>query len=382
MFNYIIIGAGVAGSVVAERIATQLNQKVLLVEKRNHIAGNCYDFKNEHNILIHKYGPHLFHTNNKNVVDYLSQFTTWEIYNHQVLAFVDGQKIPLPFNLNTIYNLFPNGLAHKLEQKLLHIFDYGTKIPILELKQSTDKELQFLANFIYEKIFVNYTQKQWGIDINRLDSAVTSRVPILIGRDNRYFDDAYQFMPKGGYTQLVKKILHQKNIKIMLNTDFHEICNVEEDGFYFMGQKFNGKVIYTGQIDDLFNFRFGELPYRSIDMQFETLNQELYQPSSVVNYPNNYDFTRITEFKHIHPINSPVTTILKEYPQKYIQNNNDPYYPIFIDKSKQQYQEYLQYSKKYSNLILLGRLAEYKYYDIDDVIERALNVFHDEVKHA
>jgi UDP-galactopyranose mutase len=332
--------------------------------------------------VIHKYGPHLFHTNNKTVIDYLSQFTSWEIYNHQVLAFVDGQKIPIPFNLNTIHKLFPTVLANKFEEKLLSVFDYNTKIPILELTQSTDTDLQFLANFIYEKIFVNYTQKQWGVNINTLDRAVSARVPILIGRDNRYFNDTYQFMPKGGYTKLVENILYHKNIKMMLNTDFHEICNLKEDGFYFMDQKFNGKVIYTGQIDDLFSFRFGELPYRSIDMQFETLNQELYQPTSVVNYPNNYNFTRITEFKHIHPINTPVTTILKEYPQQYVKNHNEPYYPIFIDKSKQQYQEYLQYSEKYSNLILLGRLAEYKYYDIDDVIERALNVFNDEVKHG
>jgi UDP-galactopyranose mutase len=223
MIDYIIVGSGIAGVVMAERIAIQLNKKVLIIEKRNHVAGNCYDLKDENNILIHKYGPHLFHTNNKEVIDYLSNFTSWDIYNHEVLAYVDGAKISIPFNFNTLYEIFPNSKAKDLEDKLLQTYDYNSKVPILELKKSTDKDLQFLADFIYEKIFVNYTAKQWGMKPEEMDGAVTARVPVFIGRDNRYFNDSYQMLPKNGYTYMINNMLNHKNIKIMLNTDFKEI---------------------------------------------------------------------------------------------------------------------------------------------------------------
>lgn len=380
MIDYIIVGSGLAGVVMAERIATQLNKKVLIIEKRNHIGGNCYDFKDENNILIHKYGPHLFHTNNKEVIDYLSNFTTWDIYNHEVLAYIDGKKVSIPFNFNTLYEVFPTSKAKALEEKLLETYDYNSKVPILELKKSTDKDLQFLADFVYDKIFVNYTAKQWGMKPEEMDGAVTARVPVFIGRDNRYFNDSYQMLPKNGYTSMINSMLDHKNIKIMLNTDFKEICTLKNEDFYLFGSKFDGKVIYTGQIDELFDYKFGELPYRSVDMKFETVECEFYQEKATVNYPNDYDFTRITEFKHIHPTNSTKTTILKEYPQEYIIGQNTPYYPIFTTQNQEKYNKYLEYSKEFDNLILLGRLAEYKYYDMDDMVERALEVFEKEVK--
>jgi len=379
MFDYIIVGAGYAGSVMAERIATQLNKKVLIIEKRKHIAGNCYDFKDENNILIHKYGPHLFHTNNKKVFDYLSEFTSWDIYNHKVLAVIDGKKVSIPFNINTLYKVFPDSLAKKLENKLLKEFEYNSKIPILKLKQSTDKELQFLADFVYEKIFVNYTAKQWGMKPEEMDGAVTARVPIFVGRDDRYFNDKYQIVPRNGYTKTFENILNNKNIKLMLNTDFKEVCKITKDGFELLGSEFKGKVIYTGQIDELFDYKFGDLPYRSVDMKFETIDKENYQEATTVNYPNDYDFTRITEFKHIHPVSSDKTTILKEYPKEYIKGKDTPYYPIFTDKNQERYDKYLQYSQQWKNLILLGRLAEYKYYDMDDIVERALEVFEKDI---
>lgn len=375
MIDYIIVGSGLAGVIMAERIATQLNKKVLIIEKRNHIGGNCYDFKDENNILVHKYGPHLFHTDNKEVIKYLSKFTTWDIYNHEVLAYIDGKKVIIPFNLNTLYEVFPQSKAKKLEEKLLGNYSYNIKIPILELKNSTDKELQFLADFIYDKMFVNYTSKQWGMKPEDMDGAVTARVPVFIGRDNRYFNDTYQMLPKNGYTNMINNILNHKNIKIMLNTDFKEICTLKDKDFYLFESKFKGKVIYTGQIDELFDFKFGELPYRSVDMKFETFEKEFYQEKATVNYPNNYDFTRITEFKHIHPTNSSKTTILKEYPQEYKIGKNTPYYPIFTLENQNKYNEYLQYSKEFKNLILVGRLAEYKYYDMDDIVERVLSIF-------
>lgn len=375
MIDYIIVGAGLAGVVIAERIATQLNKKVIIIEKRNHIGGNCYDFKDENDILIHKYGPHLFHTNNKEVIDYLSNFTSWDIYNHEVLAYVDGKKIPIPFNINTLYEVFPQSKAKALEDKLVQTYGLNSKVPILELKKSTDKDLQFLADFVYEKIFVNYTAKQWGMKPEDMDGAVTARVPIFVGRDNGYFNDSYQSLPKNGYTNMIQNMLNHKNIKLMLNTDFKEVCYLKDEDFYFFGSKFEGQVIYTGQIDELFDYKFGDLPYRSVEMKFETVEKEFYQEKATVNYPNDYDFTRITEFKHIYPINSLKTTILKEYPQEYVKNKNTPYYPIFTQENQFRYNLYLQYASKFNNLILVGRLAEYKYYDMDDIVERALEVF-------
>ena len=380
MFDYVIVGAGYAGSVMAERIATQLNKKVLIIEKRDHIAGNCFDFKDENNILIHKYGPHLFHTNNKQVFEYLLQFTSWDIYNHKVLAYIDGKEVSIPFNINTLYEVFPESLAKTLEAKLLQEFDYNSKVPILELKKSTDKDMQFLADFVYEKIFVHYTAKQWGMKPEDMDGAVTARVPIFVGRDNRYFNDKYQVVPSKGYTEVFTNMINHKNIKLMLNTDFNEVCKITEDGFELMGANFHGKVIYTGQIDELFDYKFEDLPYRSVDMKFETVEKEFYQDATTVNYPNNYDFTRITEFKHIHSTKSDKTTILKEYPKEYHKTKDTPYYPIFTDENQEKYNRYLEYSKRWTNLILLGRLAEYKYYDMDDMVERALEVFEKEMK--
>ncbi len=378
IFDYIVVGVGFAGSVLAERIANVLNKKVLIIEKRNHIGGNCYDERIE-NILIHKYGPHLFHTDFKEVWEYLSNFTEWDIYHHKVLAFIDGKKVPIPFNFNTLYEVFPNELAKIIEKKLFEKYEYNSKVPILELKKSNDKDLRFLADFIYEKIFVNYTAKQWDKKPEEINSEVTARVPVFIGKDDRYFNDKYQAMPKEGYTKLFQNMLNHPNIKIMLNTDFKEVIKIKDKKIYFLNQEFKGKLIFTGMIDELFDYKFGGLPYRSVDMKFEKIEKEYYQEVATVNYPNNYDFTRITEFKHIHPIKTDKTVILKEYPQKYIKNKNTPYYPIFTKENQEKYDKYLEYSKKFENIVLVGRLGEYKYYDMDDIVKRALEVFEEEI---
>jgi len=382
LFNYIIIGAGFSGSVIAERIANVLNQKVLIIEKRNHIGGNCYDYKDENNIIIHKYGPHLFHTDYKDVFDYLSNFTEWQLYHHKVLAFIDGKKVPIPFNLNTLYEVFPKTLAEKLETKLLNKYHYNSKIPILELLREEDDGLKFLANFIYEKVFKNYTAKQWGLKPEDIDPQVTARVPIYISRDNRYFTDKYQAIPKDGYTKIFERMLNHPNIKIMLNTDFKELINInyENKKIFFMGQEYKGKLIFTGMIDELFNFKYGYLPYRSLELKFESIGQEYYQEAPVVNYPNDYDFTRITEFKHIHPTQSYKTTILKEYPKAYQPNIDVPYYPVFTKENQELYNKYKEEAERFNNLILIGRLAEYRYYDMDDAVKRALEVFEERIK--
>ncbi|MCS7279737.1 MAG: UDP-galactopyranose mutase [Thermodesulfobacteriaceae bacterium] len=379
MFDYIVVGAGLAGSVLAERIANQLNKKVLVVEKRFHIGGNCYDFRDSNGIIVHKYGPHLFHTSYKDVFDYLSNFTEWQIYHHKVLAFIDGKKVPIPFNFNSMDILFPKWFSEKLQQKLINNFNYGSKVSILELKKVGDQDLQFLYEFIYNKLFLNYTRKQWERRPEEIAPEVIARVPILIGRDDRYFQDIYQVIPKEGYTKIFERMLNHSNIKLLLNTDFREVFHIDLENrkIFFMGNEYKGKVIYTGMIDELFGFKFGFLPYRSLRFEFKSLEKEYFQEVATVNYPNEYDFTRITEFKHIHPVNSNKTTIAIEYPDRYT-IGTIPYYPVFTLEAQSIYEKYKEFSYNFKNLILVGRLAEYKYYDMDDVIKRALEIFENE----
>ena len=374
MFDVIIIGAGFAGAVLAERFAAS-GKKVLVIERRRHVAGNCYDEVDANGILIHKYGPHLFHTDDAKIWEYLSCFTEWHFYFHKVRAVIDGKPVPIPFNFNTLHEVFPPSLADKLEKTLLSNFEYGKKIPILELKKSADADLQFLADFIYEKVFLHYTEKQWGLSPDKISGEVTARVPVLIGRDDGYFNDRFQAVPKFGYTKLVENMLAHKNIKLLLNADFHDVMELRGERIYLLRKMFKGRLIYTGQLDELFKKKFGELPYRSIDMKFETVDAEKFQSAPIINYPNNYDLTRITEFKQIHPAQSPRTTILREYPQAYVAGQNEPYYPIFTEAAQAIYQKYSAELAQYKNITAVGRLAEYRYYDMDDVVKRALEVF-------
>lgn len=382
MFNYVIVGAGFAGSILAERIANVLNKKVLIIEKRNHLGGNCYDEKTENNIIIHKYGPHLFHTNEKSVFDYLSNFTDWHPYVHKVLAFIDGKKVPIPFNLNTLYMVFPETFARKLEEKLLTTYGFNMKILILELKKSTDKDLQRLADYVYEKLFLHYTLKQWGMKPEEINPEVSGRVPVVINWENKYFTDKYQAVPEEGYTKIFERMLHHPNIKLFFRTDFKKLIKIDTENskIYFSGKEFNGKLIFTGMIDELFDYQLGTLPYRSLDLQFETVEKDYFQEVAVVNYPNDYDFTRITEFKHIHPVETDKTVILKEYPQDYQSGKNLPFYPILKEENLEFYHRYLELAKKFKNLILIGRLADYQYYDMDDIIKKSLDFFEEKVK--
>ncbi|CUA79616.1 UDP-galactopyranose mutase [Anoxybacillus suryakundensis] len=385
MFDYVVIGAGFAGAVIAERIANKLNKKVLIIEKRNHIGGNAYDCFDKNGILIHKYGPHIFHTRLKSVWDYLSNFTEWNFYHHHVLGVIDGKKVPIPFNLNTLHELLPKSISNIMEEKLIDKFGYNVKVPILKLREAEDEDLKFLANFVYEKVFLNYTTKQWGMKPEDLDPTVTGRVPVYISKDNRYFQDAYQGIPKEGYTKLFERMLDHSNIKIMTNTDYKEVLSIDKETkeIVLFGQKFNGKLIYTGKIDELFDYEMGELPYRSLRFEFETLEKEFYQEVGTVNYPNDYNFTRITEFKHLSGQNHPKTTIVKEYPQQYnkdIPGQDIPYYPIQVEENKKLYKKYKEFADEFENLILVGRLAEYTYYDMDAVVAKALKVFKEKIE--
>lgn len=372
-FDWLIIGAGYSACVLAERIATQLDKRVLIVEKRNHIGGNAYDYYNEHGILVHKYGPHIFHTKSKKVWDYLSQFTEWRYYYHHVLGVVEGKKVPIPFNLNTLYALFPPRYAEKLENQLLEHFGFGVKVPILKLRESTSGDLAFLANYIYENIFLHYTTKQWNLKPEELDRGVTGRVPVFISRDNRYFQDRYQAMPKLGYTEMFRQMLDHPNIKVLLNTDYREIIN---------DVHFN-RLICTGPIDTFFDYQYGELPYRSIRFQFENLDCEWYQEVGTVNYPNEYDITRITEQKYLSGQTLPKTTLVKEYPQVYIPGQNDPYYPIPREENRDRLSLYLKEAANLNGTVLFaGRLGDYKYYNMDQAVVRALGIFENQIANS
>ncbi|MBP3721627.1 MAG: UDP-galactopyranose mutase [Selenomonadaceae bacterium] len=370
----LIVGAGFAGAVSA-RLLAERGEKVLVVDKRNHIGGNCFDkIDFATGALIHMYGPHLFHTDNPEVWDFVSHFADMEVYEHRVKANIDGKLASLPFNLETLYEVFPNTLAMEMEIMLTESFGYGENVTILDLKKQKEPQLEFLANYIYDKVFVNYTMKQWGLGPEDIDKEVTARVPVRINRDSRYFTDRYQGVPIYGYTKLFENILDHDNIHILLNTPASDVLEIKSNKTYIFGKEFKGKVIYTGGIDALFNYEYKPLPYRSVFMEFEVFGKDRYQEAATVNYPNNFDFTRITEFKHIHKTfgKKDVTIILKEYPIAYEANKTEPYYPMFTKEAKAAYKKYEAKAKKVKNLILLGRLAEYKYYDMDDIIARAM----------
>jgi len=380
MYKYVIIGAGYAGLVLAERLASQKNQKVLVIEQRQHIGGNAYDHFDEHGVLIHKYGPHIFHTRSKEIWDYLSQFTEWHHYEHRVLAKIDGKEVPIPFNLNTIAEVFPQGLADRLQAKLVDLLGYNVKVPILKLREQNDEDLKFLADYVYEKVFLQYTLKQWGIGPEELEPTVTGRVPVYISRDDRYFQEKYQGLPKYGYTEMFKKMLDHPNIHLMLNTKYQDIMTISKDGHTLFGQPFEGQIIYTGKIDELFNFQYGELPYRSLRFEYDTYDVAYKQTVGQLNSPNSYDFTRTTEFKHLTGQQHLKTTIAREYPQAYVREENTPYYPIIAEEHQQLYKRYKKLADELTDVHLVGRLAEYKYYDMDAVVAAALKTYRNQIR--
>jgi UDP-galactopyranose mutase len=358
MFDYLIVGAGFAGSVLAERLASQADKKVLLVEKRNHIGGNAYDCYDEAGVLIHKYGPHIFHTNSSEVFDYLSQFTAWRQYQHRVLASVDGQLVPIPINLDTINRLYgTNYSSLNLEE-----FFQSVAEPREQVRTSEDVVVSRVGRELYEKFFRNYTRKQWGMDPSELDAAVTARVPVRTNRDDRYFTDRYQAMPLHGFTRMFERMLDHPNIKIMLNTDYREVRD-------FIPYR---KMVYTGPIDEFFEMCYGKLPYRSLDFKFETLRESgLRQPVAVVNYPNDYAYTRVTEFKHLTGQEHHRSTLVYEFPRA----EGDPYYPVPNPEAGALYRRYKALADATPDVHFVGRLATYKYYNMDQVVAQSLAEF-------
>jgi UDP-galactopyranose mutase len=357
MFDYLIVGAGFAGAVIAERLASCAGAKVLLVDKRNHIGGNTYDYFNNDGILVHKYGPHIFHTNAKEVYDYLGQFTTWRPYEHRVLASVDGMLLPIPINLNTINQLYGMHMCSGEVGEFLKTRAEKKDRVIT----SEDVVISKVGKELYEKFFKGYTRKQWDLDPSELDASVAGRIPVRENCDNRYFTDKYQAMPLQGYTKMFENMLSHPNIKVMLNTDYKEI----EDLIPYK------KMIYTGPIDYYFDYCYGKLPYRSIEFKFETIEAESYQPTGTVNYPNEHPYTRVTEFKYLTGQKHSKTSVVFEYPKA----EGDPYYPVPRPENAELYKKYQLLSTALKGVYFVGRLATYKYYNMDQVVAQSLTLF-------
>lgn len=365
MRSAVIIGAGISGATIAERLAAS-GERVLVVEEKSHIGGNCYDFRDANGICVHQYGTHIFHTNDKAVWDYLSRFTQWHPYTHKVLAQIDGALIPIPFNLNSIRQVFPPSLATRLEDKLIAEFGFGARTTILELRQKTDADLKLLGDYVYEKVFLHYTLKQWGMKPEELDPAVTARVPIFVSRDDRYFHDKYQAIPREGYTTMIRKMLEHPNIEVQLNTPFAAIRDDIPAGT---------PIYFTGPIDEFFDYKFGELPYRSVRFDFVEYAQEFFQPVACVNYPCNYDFTRIGEYKHFLNDKSEKTVISFEFSSAFELGKNERCYPISRPENIALHACYLDEARRaFPQVHFLGRLGDYKYYDMDKAVARALSL--------
>jgi UDP-galactopyranose mutase len=361
MFDFLIVGAGFAACTLADCIATKLDRKVLMIDTRNHIGGNAYDYYDNAGVLVHRYGAHIFHTNSKKVINYLSQFTEWRVYQHEVLAKLDGDLYPIPINLNTINKLYGLNLnSQELEDYYEQVREKYDRI-----ENSEQAVIGKVGEDLYKKFFKNYTYKQWELWPHELDASVCARIPVRTNKDNRYFGDKYQLMPLHGYSKMFEKMLAHPNIKVMLNTSFEEV-----EGWL----KFD-HLIYTGQIDRFFDYQFGKLPYRSLRFEFETHDTEYFQPVAVVNYPNDYDFTRIVESKHITGQKHAKTTVYYEYPEA----EGDPYYPVPRPENRELFQKYKAESENLQAVTFVGRLAQYQYYNMDQVVAAALTVFENRI---
>lgn len=362
----LIVGCGLSGIVLAERLASQKGEEVLIIDRRNHIGGNIYDYKDkETGITVHQYGPHVFHTNDKKVWDYLSRFTDWHRFMYRVKAVMDGIEVNIPFNLDSLHKVFPGILADKLEAKLLERFGFNKKVPILELRKTNDKDLNFLAQYVYEKVFLGYTVKQWGVRPEDLDASVSGRVPVYISRDDRYFQDKYQAIPASGYTVMVKNILKNPLIKVQLNTDFKDV----------RGKVEYERLFFSGAIDEYFDYEFGALPYRSLDLVFKKYNVEYLQSGPQINFPENYDYTRSVEYKYYLGEKADQTIVSYEYPCPFEDGKNERYYPIPGKENEDLYNRYLEKAKGLKNVHFIGRLGDYKYYNMDQTVARALELF-------
>lgn len=352
--TYLVVGAGFAGSVMARELA-DAGQRVILIDRRSHIGGNAHDAYDAHGVLIHPYGPHIFHTNSERIFRYLSRFTDWHGYAHRVRSFLNGRLYPFPINRDTLNQVY--GLD--LDEEGAAAFFERVREPRDPILTSEDVVLNSVGRDLYEKFFLNYTRKQWGLEPSQLKAGVAVRIPVRTNRDDRYFTDRFQAMPLQGYTAMFERMLDHPNISLRLGEDYRDIRKPVRAGH----------VIYTGPIDAYFDYRFGPLPYRSLLFEHRHhADLACYQPVAVVNYPNDQSFTRITEFKHMTGQSHPGTSIVREYPQA----EGDPYYPIPRAENEALYQRYKALAEREGGVSFVGRLAQYRYYNMDQVVGAAL----------
>jgi UDP-galactopyranose mutase len=356
-YDYLIVGAGLAGCVLSERLATVLGKHVLLLDRRSHIAGNCFDRNNTDGILVHAYGPHLFHTNNKQIVEYLSKFTEWRTYEYKVLSSVHGTMVPMPINRTTINKLF--GLNLQSDESV-EAFLLSEREPCREVRNSEDYVVSHVGRRLYELLYRGYTRKQWGLDPSQLSASVCARLPVRTTSDDRYFTDQYQLIPRHGYTAMIQAMLQSPLIEVCLNTDFKTFQAPVYD-----------HLIYTGPIDEYFDYIFGKLPYRSLRFEYTTYQHEWQQPVATVHYPNEHAFTRTTEYKHITGQINPRTTVATEFPSA----EGEPYYPIPTQENELIFKKYEGEARKLASVHFVGRMASYRYYNMDQVIAQSLRLF-------
>lgn len=376
MKKAVVIGAGISGCTVARALAEK-GYKVTVFEKRNHIGGNAYECFDEHGIRIHKYGSHIFHTNEQRVYDFLSRFTEWYPYEHKVLGLIDKKFVPIPFNFTSLEALFDKKESDYLKEKLTRVFEGKEKVSVLDLLNADDDKIKDFGQFVFDKVFVNYTAKQWGVPIEQVDKSVINRVPVILGYDDRYFQDKFQVMPLLGFTDMINNMLNHKNIKVKLNFDAKKLFSFRNGKVYKGSFPYFGKVIITAAIDEMLNYVHGVLPYRSLEFEFTNYNQPDFQAAAVVNYPNDEKFTRITEFKKLTNQIADTTTVAREYPMTYdikAEKGNIPYYVINNEKNNLMYSKYKAEIEGIKNVSLLGRLAEYKYYNMDNCVLKALEL--------
>ncbi len=377
--QYLVVGSGFAGSVLARRLAQEQNARVTILEKRDHIAGNMYDAYDQAGVLVHRYGPHILVLNRADCFQFLSRFTDWTYYEHRVLTEIDGIQVPLPINFTSIRTLFPPLQAQEIIDFLLEIYGEHAQIPILELRKNQSPLIQDFAGFVYRKVFLDYTTKMWDLDPTQVDPSVTARIPVRLSYDSRHFLQKYQYMPKEGYTKLFERMLDHPNIQVQLNTNAVDHLQLKGGRVYLDGSRYKGGVIYTGPVDELLGYRYGELPYRSLHFQWETWQRDHIQASPVLNWPDKRPATRRTEMKRLTQQEIPgVTTTLTEIPGAYSRGDavfGEPYYPIVNDQCQGQYERYARELENYPQITLVGRLAEYRYYNMEAVICRAFQIY-------